>query len=110
MLAQLKDSHIKKLENIKSTYHSKRHRLCEELSQVEKLIEEKSIRLSQLFFYQFIQKRSLTTELDELKERKQDIILLIKRIESEYSEYCDQENTEFNLLLLKNGLEEIDCQ
>ena len=104
LLSQLENAHLKKMKEIESQYLSEKQRLSNELSQVDRFIQEKNTRLSKLSFLQFIEKRTLSAELDELNKKKQKLLLLIRDIEIKYVEQCDRERVDFNLFLAQKGL------
>ena len=101
---KMKDTHLTKLKELESRYLAEKKRLHHELLQIEKGIQEKNNQLSKLSFLRFLERRSLTADLEKLGQRKQKLLMLIQDIESMYNEQCNKERTEFSMILAEKGL------
>ncbi len=101
---QLEQSHLKTMKGIESQFLSQKRALKKQLAQLEEQRKEKEARLSKLTFIQFLEKRSLSADLETLDKKKRDLILLIHNAESDYISQQDQERMNFNLTLIEKGL------
>lgn len=104
LFSQLENTHLTKLKELESRYLAEKKRLHHELLQIEKGIQEKNNQLSKLSFLRFLERRSLTADLEKLGQRKQKLLMLIQDIESMYNEQCNKERTEFSMILAEKGL------
>lgn len=104
LFSQLENTHLTKLKELESRYLAEKKRLHHELLQIEKGIQEKNHQLSKLSFLRFLERRSLTADLEKLGQRKQKLLMLIQDIESMYNEQCNKERTEFSMILAEKGL------
>ena len=104
LFSQLENTHLTKLKELESRYLAEKKRLHHELLQIEKGIQEKNNQLSKLSFLRFLERRSLTADLDKLVQRKQKLLMLSQDIESMYNEQCNKERTEFSMILAEKGL------
>ena len=104
LFSQLENTHLTKLKELESRYLPEKKRLHHELLQIEKGIQEKNNQLSKLSFLRFLERRSLTADLEKLGQRKQKLLMLIQDIESMYNEQCNKERTEFSMILAEKGL------
>ena len=104
LFSQLENTHLTKLKELESRYLAEKKRLHHELLQIEKGIQEKNNQLSKLSFLRFLERRSLTADLEKLGQRKQKLLVLIQDIESMYNEQCNKERTEFSMILAEKGL------
>ena len=104
LFSRLENTHLTKLKELESRYLAEKKRLHHELLQIEKGIQEKNNQLSKLSFLRFLERRSLTADLEKLGQRKQKLLMLIQDIESMYNEQCNKERTEFSMILAEKGL------
>lgn len=104
LFSQIRNDHLIKLKYFKSQYIYENKRINKELSEIEKIIQEKNTRLSNLSFIRFFEKRSLKSDLKELEQKKQDLLTLMQNIESNYEEQCEREYMEFNMLLAEKSI------
>ena len=104
LFSQLENTHLTKLKELESRYLAEKKRLHHELLQIEKGIQEKNNQLSKLSFLRFLERRSLTADLEKLGQLKQKLLMLIQDIESMYNEQCNKERTEFSMILAEKGL------
>ena len=104
LLSQFGNTHLTKLEQFEFQYRSEKKRLTQELLQIEENIQRKNTQFSKLSFLRFLEKRAIKTELNQLEQRKQKLLMLIKDVELTYKEQCDRERIEFGMTLEKKGL------
>ena len=104
LLSQFGNTHLTKLEQFEFQYRSEKKRLTQELLQIEENIQRKNTQFSKLSFLRFLEKRAIKTELNQLEQRKQKLLMLIKDVELTYNEQCDRERIEFGMTLEKKGL------
>ncbi len=104
LFKRLEQEHLQKLKELEEQYRSKKQSLGKQLSQIEGLQKEKEARLTKLTFLQFLEKRTLASELTDLDKKKQELLALIQTAESDYVAMRDHERMNFNLLLVEKGL------
>ena len=104
-MLKLYDGHLlfHHLNKVEYTFLFFQH-IHHELLQIEKGIQEKNNQLSKLSFLRFLERRSLTADLEKLGQRKQKLLVLIQDIESMYNEQCNKERTEFSMIVAEKGL------
>ena len=100
---QISERHFDAQDKIRQKYDLALSQLQNELDAVDTSINNANIRLQQLTFLQFLEKRAIKADLEALTAQRSTLNAKISDTQNEYRKQTIEEEHRFNEQLARNG-------
>ena len=95
--------HVKRLKSIEEIFQNKKASILNMIKLLNQKIAIDEERMKRLSFLQIIEKRNLKKEIEQLQNDKNNKKELLKKIEEEFIEECENENKKYLSMINLNN-------